>query len=65
MTRAAPADNCGECLTPDRSVTEHPYLTEPVALGAVKAYYRCRQCGHRWWATFLASALDDELGGAA
>jgi hypothetical protein len=57
---AGPADNCGECLTPDRSVTEHPYWTEPAPLGALRAYYRCRECGCRWFTTFIAEPSEKE-----
>jgi C4-type Zn-finger protein len=58
-------DNCGECVIAERSVTATPYLTEPQFPEAIRAYYRCRECGYRWTTTFLASALDDEMDGAA
>ena len=54
-----PADNCGNCLTPDSAVTVPPYLTEPEGQGAVRSYYRCFVCGFRWHTSRLLS--DEEL----
>lgn len=64
MSPVAPADNCPECVTPEQSVTVRSYLQEPVAMGAVRAYYRCR-CGYRWFTTYLADALDADAKGDA
>jgi hypothetical protein len=47
------ADNCGNCVTAERSVTVRPYLTEPDGDHGIRAYYRCPECGHRWWTAWL------------
>jgi hypothetical protein len=64
MSLRIPDDNCPECATAEQSVTVRSYHQEPAALGAVKAYYRCR-CGYRWFAAYLASALEQVAEGDA
>lgn len=64
MSPVVPADNCPECVTAERSVTVRSYLQEPVAPGALRAYFRCR-CGYRWFTTYLASALESQAEGDA
>lgn len=54
-----PADNCGNCVTPEAAVTVRPYLTEPESPGAVRSHYRC-ECGHSWQASRILS--DEEMG---
>jgi hypothetical protein len=57
-------DNCGNCPTIERSVTVRPYLVEPSPEGvidAIRCYYRCPGCGHRWWTSWLLGADEMEL----
>jgi hypothetical protein len=54
MTAAVqqPTDNCAACLTPERAVTVQPYLVQPDERSGVRAYYRCPECGFRWWTSW-------------
>ena len=54
MTITGPADNCGNCVTAERSVPVRPYLTERDGADGLRCYYRC-QCGHRWHTSRLLS----------
>ena len=55
-----PADGCGNCLTPERSVTVYPYLVEAAETTGVRAYYRCPSCGHRWHTSWAVGAEGSE-----
>ena len=52
MRAPAPADGCGNCVTPDRTVLARPYLVQEDGDG-IRAYYRCAGCGHRWWTCWM------------
>jgi hypothetical protein len=41
---------------PREPVTARPYLTEPVAAGGRRAYFRC-PAGHRWQAVYQAETV--------
>lgn len=47
-----PADNCGECVTYERSVTAHPYFVRADGDDGVRASYQCANCGHRWYTSW-------------
>lgn len=58
MTALTPVDNCGRCLTAERAVTCHPLEVEITDGGTgVRAWYRCKGCGHRWWTSWSIDAL--------
>ena len=50
---AVPADNCPACVTQERSVTACPVLIQPDGGEGVRASYRCPECGHCWWTSWL------------
>ena len=56
----APADNCGNCLTPENSVTVAPYFTSWTG-DQVRAWYRCPGCGHEWPTSWDAGALGAQV----
>lgn len=56
MSAPALADNCGNCLTPDRSAAVLPHRTRDRG-DYIHAAYRCPECRHRWSTDWLVSAL--------
>jgi hypothetical protein len=46
-------EHCGNCVTADRAVTVTPYLIQPDDEHGARAYYRCGECGARWWTSWL------------
>jgi hypothetical protein len=59
-----PADGCGKCIAGERSVVVRPYIVRPDGEEGVRAYYRCPNCGHQWWTSWLTAYLAAEQFGS-
>lgn len=58
MRLPRPVDNCGHCLTPERAVPVDPYLVQEIDPDELRAYYRCGDCGHRWWTSWDTRGME-------
>lgn len=60
-----PVDGCGKCVTVKRTVIAEPYIVRADGGDGMRAYYRCSNCGHQWWTSWLLAYLGGTYGGVA
>lgn len=48
---SAPIENCGNCLTKERTVAVRALHAEPLAGGGRRYLHSCPECRQRWWVT--------------
>lgn len=60
MSLLLPVDGCPGCVTPAHSRLVHPYAValRPLGIEGIRAWYRCPDCGHRWWTGWAYGQLD-------
>lgn len=53
-------DTCGTCLTAACAIPVAPYAIARVSVVAIRAWYRCRGCGHSWFTSRILGAEETE-----